>query len=298
MREVSADTALRMIIGTNDFNQPYLFVVLSERPRPPQLSSAIAVEVGQRTNDQRWTLTIRLIDDSLSDTFITLMSDIAERSALEESESASWALFVGLLTDLQHLLVPKRTRLSLEALRGLFAELWFGFDAAPHGRPLDEAVTGWNGPFKGDQDFNFPAPTPQFEVKSRRPGRSIVDISSLRQLDREDIHLAVVTIEDLPARSPGASLPDLVATIRGRFDAVTRVEFNRRLAELVVDLDDPWYREQKFRVTELALFVVGPAFPRLRRSHVSQAIVDAVYQVDLRQVADHLVTATTIQDWT
>src|SRR5436190_23155320 len=106
MREVDADSALRMIFGVNELNQPYFFVVLSARPRAPQLSSAITVEVGQRPADSRWTLTLRLVDPALTDAFVSLMSDIAQKSTPEPTEKGAWTIFVGLLTDLQHLLLP------------------------------------------------------------------------------------------------------------------------------------------------------------------------------------------------
>ena len=140
MREVGADSALRMIFGVNELNQPFFFVLLATRPRAPQLSSAITVEVAQRPADSRWTLTLRLVDAALTDAFVSLMSDVAQKSALKATEKEAWTAFVGLLTDLQHMLQPRQERLSMEALRGLIAEIWFGFDAAAHGHPLDAAV--------------------------------------------------------------------------------------------------------------------------------------------------------------
>lgn len=290
MREVAADSALRMIIGVNDLNQPYLFVFLAARPRAPQLSSAITVEVAQRPADARWTLTLRLVDSTLTDAFITLISDIAQKSADESTETEAWSVFVGLLTDLQHMLLPRSERLSLESLRGLIAEIWFGFDAAVHGHTVEAAVLAWNGPFKGDQDFNFPVPAIQFEVKSVRPARSFVEISSTAQLDRDDVHLAVVTVEDLKTGSGGITLPAIVGAVRGRLDPATRSEFNRRLAQLALDLDDPWYLEQRFSVQQLAVYEVAGDFPTLRRSLLPTAIVRATYRLDLEQLAAHLVS--------
>lgn len=289
MREVDADSALRMLFGVNELNQPYFFVLLAVRPRAPQLSSAITVEVGQRP-DSRWTLTLRLVDPALTDAFVTLMSDIAQKSALEPTEHEAWTVFVASLTDLQHLLMPRRERLSLEALRGLVAEIWFGFDAAAHGQSLDAAVAAWSGPFKGEQDFNFPVPATQFEVKSNRPARAIVEISSTAQLDRDDVHLAVVTVEDVPMTSDGITLPRLVAAVRERLDPTTRAEFNRRFAALVIDLDDPWYREQHFSVQRLAIYEVTDDFPALRGSRLPSPIVRATYRLDLDQLAHHLVS--------
>jgi hypothetical protein len=293
MREVDADSALRMIFGINELNQPYFFVLLAARPRAPQLSSAITVEVAQRPADSRWTLTLRLVDHALTDAFVSLVSDIAQKSALKPTEDEAWTVFVGLVTDLQHLLLPRRERLSLEALRGLVAEIWFGFDSAAHGHPVNAAVMAWSGPFRGDQDFNFPVPATQFEVKSVRPARAIVEISSTAQLDRDDVHLAVVTVEDAPVGSDRITLPGLVATVRERLDPATRAEFNRRFAELVIDLDDPWYREQHFSVQRLAVYEVAGDFPALRGSRLPSPIVRATYQLDLDQLADHLVSDAT-----
>src|SRR4051794_30819421 len=87
MREVDSSSALRMIFGVNEFNQPYFFVLLATCPRAPQLSSAITVEVGRRPTDPPWTLTLSLIDSALTDAFVSLMSDIAQKSALLPTES-------------------------------------------------------------------------------------------------------------------------------------------------------------------------------------------------------------------
>src|SRR4051794_4398498 len=86
MREVDADSALRMIFGVNELSQPYFFVLLAAHPRAPQLSSSITVEVAQRSADSRWTLTLRLVDHTLTDAFVSLMSDIAQKSALAPTE--------------------------------------------------------------------------------------------------------------------------------------------------------------------------------------------------------------------
>lgn len=293
MREVSANSALRMLFGVNELNQPYFFVVLETRPRAPQLSSAITVEVGQRSSDSNWTLTLRLVDRTLTDAYVSLLSDIARKSADAQAEADAWSIFVGQLNDLQHLLMPRRERLSLEALRGLIAEIWFGFDDAAHGHRIEEAVMAWSGPLGGAQDFNFPVPATQFEVKSVRPAWGTVEVSSTAQLDRDDLQLAVVTIEDLAAGSGGVTLPGLVATVRGQLDPTTRSEFNRRLSALALDIDDPWYAETEFAVQRLRLYGVVEDFPALRGSRLPTAIVGAHYKLDLDQLTEHLLSDRT-----
>lgn len=296
MREVDSRSPLRMIFGVNELNQPYFFAVLTARPRTPELSSAITVEVRQRASDSRWTMTLRLLDPSLTDAFLSLMADIATESAAEPDEKAAWKVFVEMLTDLQHLLLPRRERLSQEALRGLIAEIWFGFIAAAHGHPPEAAVMAWGGPYKADQDFNFPVPAAQFEVKSLRPARSIVEISSIAQLDRDDVQLAVVTVEDVALESGAMTLPGLVTLTRDGLDIPTRSEFDLRLAVLGLDLDDPWYREQAFSIRRLAIYEVVTQFPALRASLLPPAIVGARYRLDLDQLAEYLISEETYDD--
>lgn len=293
-REVSGESALRMIFGVNDLKQPYIFAVAAQRPRAPQLSNAITVEVGRRTLDSHWTLTLRLIDPALTDAFLSLLSDVAEKSAKQASEPEAMQVFLRMLADLQHLLLPRRAQLSLGAVRGLVAELWFGFVATPHGHTPEAAVFAWNGPFGGDQDFNFPVPSRQFEVKSIRPGGSTIEISSASQLDRDDVDIAVVSVEDVPPDPNFLTLPDMVETIRGGLtDPGTQADFNRRFAELSLDLGDPWYAEQHFDVQGAAIYSVGGDFPRLQKSLLPTAIARVQYRLDLDQLAGHLVAETT-----
>jgi hypothetical protein len=290
MREVDAQSPLRMVVGVNELRQPYFFVVVSDKPGVPQLSSAITVELGQRSVDARWTLTLRLADASLTDAFISLVSEVADKSADQLTEAAAVAVFRDTLADWQQLLLARRERLSSEALRGLVAELWFGFESEAHGHPIEAAVRAWNGPLGGEQDFSFPSPSPQFEVKSIRPTRGSVEISSLEQLDSDDLRLVVVTVEDLGPDIDGWTLPELIFGIRAKIaDPTTRTDFNRRVAHLLVDLDDPWYREQHFAVQRLRMYQVGSTFPALRRSQLPLAVARARYRIDLQYFTDFLI---------
>ena len=70
-----------------------------------------------------------------------------------------------------------------------------------------EVARSWAGPLGGVQDFQFPSPGFRFEVKSMRPSRTSVEISSEEQLDGDGIKLAVVTLEELADPSAGITLP-------------------------------------------------------------------------------------------
>ena len=289
-REVDADSRLRMLIGVSPVGRPYFAVVVSNKPGLPDLTSAIEVTRRQRTMDGRWTLTLELQVHALTDAFISLVSDLAAKSAGAASESVALDIFLETLAEWQELLTARASRLSEGALRGLIAELWFGFESGAHGHPVHEVARSWAGPLGGAQDFQFPAPGYHFEVKSLRLGRTSVEISSEEQLDGDNIKLAVVSIEDVATPSDGTTLPGLVTSIRSRLkDGADRAEFNRRFARLLVDPDEPWYSEHVYSIRRLQVFDVNENFPALRRSLLPQEIERTTYHVDIQHLPQFVV---------
>ncbi|HEY3924649.1 MAG TPA: PD-(D/E)XK motif protein [Acidothermaceae bacterium] len=292
-REVDAGSPLRMIVGVSPVGRPYFAVVVSERPGVPDVTNAIEVTRRQRASDGRWTLTLELQVLALTDPFVSLVSELAAKSAEAPSEADALTVFLQTLAEWQELLTAQAGRLSEAALRGLVAELWFGFESEVHGHGLDEVTRAWSGPLGGSQDFQFPSPGLRYEVKSLRPGRTNIEISSEGQLDGKDIRLAVVTVEQLASYADGVTLPDLVASIRTRIqDGADRAEFNRRFARLLVDLDDDWYSEQTFVVRRLHMYDVNDSFPALRRSTLPDAIDRTSYRIDVQRLPQFIILET------
>jgi hypothetical protein len=284
-REVDAESPLRMLMGVSPVGRPYFAVVVSQRPGLPDLPSSIEVTRRQRSTDRRWTLTFELQVQGLTDAFVSLVSDLAAKSAAAGSESEALDIFLDTLAEWRELLTARADRLSEGALRGLIAELWFGFEARTHGHTEAEAARAWAGPLGGAQDFQFPTPSHHFEVKSLRRSRTSVEISSEEQLDGDNIRLAVVTVEEVSAPSNGITLPRLASSIRSRLDnGADRSEFNRRFARLFVNLDDPWYSEHVYEIRRLQVFNVIEEFPALRRSQLPLAIARTNYWIDIRHL--------------
>jgi hypothetical protein len=289
-REVNAESPLRMLIGVSPVGRPYFAVIVSQKPGLPDLTSAIEVTRRQRATDGRWTLTLELQVHALTDAFVSLVSDLATKSAVAASEREALEIFLDTLAEWRELLNARADRLSEGALRGLIAELWFGFESGAHGHSESEATRAWAGPLGGAQDFQFPAPSRHFEVKSLRPSRASVEISSEQQLDGDNIRLSVVTVEEVSTPSEGIILPKLVISIRSRLkDGADRSEFNRRFARLLINLDDPWYSERAYEIRRLQVFVVSQEFPALRRSQLPLAIARTTYWIDLQYLQQFLV---------
>lgn len=288
-REVDADSPLRMLIGVSPVGRPFFAIIVMQKPGLPDLTSAVDVVRRLRTSDGRWTLTLELQVGSLTDAFISLVSDLAAKSAAAASESAALKIFLDTLAEWRELLTARAEHISEAALRGLLAELWFGFESGAHGHQPEDAAHAWVGPLGGAQDFQFPSPGFHFEVKSLRSSRTSVEVSSEDQLDGDNIKLAVVTLEELADPSSGITLPRLVSAIRSSLDnGRDRAEFNRRFARLQVDPDDPWYAKHGYEIRRLQLLDVNEDFPALRRSRLPDAIVDTTYRVDIQYLQNFL----------
>lgn len=289
-REVDAESPLRMLIGVSPAGRPYFALITSHNPGVPELPSAIEVTRRQRATDGQWTLTLELQVSSLTDAFISLVAELAEKSAAARNELTALRMFFETLSDWRELLSARTERLSEMELRGLVAELWFGFESGAHDHSLSETTKAWVGPLGGPQDFAFLAPSPRYEVKSLRSTRTELEISSTGQLDGDDIRLAAVTLEEVGVSGQGMTLPQLVRSIRSRLDTGDdRPEFSRRFSGLHVDLDDTWYAEHSYSVLRLQVFAVRDGFPSLRRSQLPPAITRATYWLDVNHLAQFLV---------
>lgn len=292
-REVDAGSPLRMLIGVSPTSRPYFAVIVSQKPGVPDLTNAIEVTLRHRTTDSRWTLTLELQVPGLTDAFISLVSELAAKSASAPSETEALAVFLKTLAEWQELLTARAERLSEGALRGLVAELWFGFESGAHGHPLGDVVRSWSGPLGGAQDYQFPSPGHRFEVKCLRPSRTSVDVSSEEQLDGDNVKLVVVTLEQVATASAGITLLRLVTSIRTSLtDGADRAEFNRRFARLLVDPADDWYSQQTFVVRRVQIFDVNQHFPALRRSELPKAIARTTYRIDIQHLAQFALLDT------
>lgn len=187
--EVDAEHPLRFIIGVDDRGQPMIFVIVTDRPPVPDLSGVISAERRQRGSDGRWTLALTLTDNRFLEAYLRLVSDLVVRTAHARSEAEGVATMSRIIGEWKRLLARgPRPLLSESALRGLVAELWFGFNVLSEEVSAAEVAQAWQGPFGAHQDYIF-SQGPRYEVKSRRPDAQTVRISSPEQFDAPDVSL-------------------------------------------------------------------------------------------------------------
>ena len=282
---------LRLHFGTDSLSRPILLLRMDTKPESVRLGESVSVEVGERAAQKEWALILTLQEPTLTESFIDLCIDLAERSSSGRDEEESLQIFKRALEEFRDLLSGGRgAALSLEELRGLVAELWFAIRMVTPASSSKEALLSWSGPLGAPQDFRFPDGS-LIEIKAIHSQARSVKISSPEQLDPVDeSELSLVTIgveECTPGTSASVSLPSLITEFREAlaFDPLQIDELDRRLRALGVSRS---YRslETPFVVTGTRRYLVADTFPRIRRQAVVLGIERLKYEIELRAITE------------
>ena len=285
---------LRLHFGTDRLSRPLLMLRVDERPAKIRLGDAVNVEVGWRAAQREWAMVLTLCDSKLTETFVDLCIDLADRSNAGSDETQALSIFRRALEEFRDLLSAGRgPALSLEELRGLVAELWFALRVAAPKTTPEEALIAWVGPLGAPQDFLFPDGS-LAEIKAIHSQARAIKISSPEQLDPvgdSDLDLVTIGLEECPSGTVGSvSLPELLSEFH---DELTKTpdrleDLDRRLRALGVSktfrtLDTP------FLVTSSRRYEVTEGFPRIRRADVALGIEGVKYELEIRAIRDFAI---------
>lgn len=198
-----------------------------------------------------------------SDVFTVLAEDLARRITGAPEANARIAAMLGGLARWQKFLATRAEGLSVEAQRGLWAELHFFRAEVVPLAGVESAVSVWQGPAGAAQDFLLPAGAVEVKATSAKPP-FVVLISSERQLDSRGLNALYLRHYALAEREGvGESLPEAVAAARAAVAASGAAEFfeDRLLAAGYLDAHAPRYEGRGWSVRETRDFVVGRGFP-------------------------------------
>lgn len=289
--EVDIEHPLRFVYGTDTYGDALFFVICDEKPDLMDVSDIVRVERGVRSVDGKWTLSLTLVDSRFVKVFMRLGEDLVRRSSSAATEAQALKIFGATVAEWKNLLTNTPIqRLSKGAVRGLLAELWFGFVYLGQDRSAFESLTAWSGPLGRPQDFHF-SPNCTFEVKSVYPDSTSVKISSAAQLDSKGMRLILATVTLIDVSSgvrDSFSVSSLIAEIEEKLsaDSSAVVDFHRRLRSLGIDLSDDYYSQYHVSVVQCGLYLVDTEFPAIRQSELAIGVESVSYSILLAAVAN------------
>lgn len=218
-------------------------------------------------------------EPNLIDKFRTVAKDIAYHCSgyngsqlfvKTQERIKSWANF----------LRPSRRGLTHSEFVGLFGELYVLSEHMIPSLSSADAVRAWIGPEGKKQDFTFDDCA--VEVKTTIAGdQNTIRVSSLDQLDPITDRLYLLRVVASPATDgSGVSLGELYERCleKVKHDVIIEGLFLQKASSLYGKANESQIKEQ-FKIVNISLFEVGASFPRLTRSNVDPAILEAGYEL-------------------
>ncbi len=292
VRQVAAGTAVPCFWG-RDASGACLFIVELQGDHAAQYRmNAVTVngiDVDLRAGDQGQQHLVLALERQVDrDLFEGLCRTLA--SSLEHATDSASSLAVSLahIRRWKTFLSGRSQHLSIEEVRGLFAEIVFLTELIDRQMSSSDAVEAWLGPERSHQDFIFG--NTAVEVKSLSGAeRSSVRISSEDQLEslNDALFLRVYRLSSLADAAGARSLNEIVTAVQARLGEADAVEaFDRKLvAHGYAPLPD--YDEPRFVVSDVRSYRVGDGFPRLMRSQLPPGIANVAYDIRLETIAPY-----------
>jgi hypothetical protein len=298
-RELDPDIPIRMIYGSDEQGRPILFSITERQPPLPASAGAIEIERLRRESDGRWTLSLILDELRFFDVFVDLCLDLGRRGSVATNEALALKAVAAGIEQWRGLFSgPPVEHLSEEAVRGIVAELWFGFEHLRRGGlSAEQMVLSWRGPAGAPKDYLLPDGT-AFEVKSIHADSRYVSISSAEQLDDATGPTTLVTVGLEPVHGDGLTLLQLHADINTAIagDPNALREFRRRFVDLGVDPTDDYYAGFSYVVVSHRHYRVDAGFPAIKRSTIDDRITEVEYRLRISGLQDFLMLDASAAD--
>lgn len=292
VRQVAVGTAMPCFWG-RDADGACLFIVeLYGNHAAQYRKNAVTVNgisVDLRAGDQGQQHLVLTLERQVDrDLFEGLCRTLA--SSLEHATDSANALAVSLahIHRWKTFLSGRSQHLSVEEVRGLFAEIVFLTELIDRHMLSRAAIEAWLGPERSHQDFIFG--NTAVEVKSLSGAeRSSIRVSSEDQLEslNDTLFLRLYRLSSLVNAAGAQSLNEIVSALQARLSDGDSVEaFDRKLvAHGYAPL--PYYDEPSFVVSEIRSYRVADGFPRLMRSQLPAGVFNVAYDIKLETIVHY-----------
>lgn len=285
---VDTEHILELYIGLDDHGRKSIELRSSFNPR--KIKGTSAIDVNQYDNSRYKTVRFSLTDEEVSGLFYTFCDDLIEQTRTLSAEAEGYNAIVIRFHQWKKLFVSSKKDFLNEAqIMGLIGELLFLKDKLNRRIGLSEALRSWSGQELTHKDFSYN--DTWTEVKTIRRSSQSVRISSLEQLDNiHDGELMVYALEKMSAEYNGLTLNKLIIGIRNMFtDDDDKDLFMSKVALQGYEYHD-YYDEFVYEKIYEKDYRISNDFPRLTPADVPEAVIKAVYDIDLNKITDFEIT--------
>lgn len=191
-------------------------------------------------------------------------------------------------------------RLTLEELRGVFAELEILKALSTQMDVTVDVISSWKGPFASEgiglHDFVLPGGA-AIEVKSAHHPANSIRVSSATQLRpiERGLRLVVVPLETTTRSSHvGQTLSDSIDTCRNllaKWGVAAQHKFDEAIHEVSAQIQDDHYSQWKFVPNPWKCFRVEEGFPVIPMEGIPRGIDNIAYTLRLEALEGYRIDA-------
>jgi len=246
------------------------------------------IRLNQNTGEYFFILCLQNTEDA--DIFHSLCSDLIGRTKEVSGQRAALDVLLTRLKRWKTFLSKKKSHLlSVQEVRGLFAELEFFRKCLGNIDPQLPLIEGWQGPLDGPHDFVLGDLA--VEIKSVTGSqKDCVRISSENQLSThlDKLFLYVFFLAEFHDCKKGLSLNEMVEKVREAIlDSDHRDLFDSRLYETgYIELKE--YDSPCYTVTHEKTYEVVDGFPRITPELLTEGLANVSYDLNLNTLEGYV----------
>lgn len=267
------------------------FAFLTENP-PIVIESTAHLKVTQWAEGANiyWTC-FELLADHAKQVFFVLFNNLVKSAVGCQSEEIAMSAVKNRFMTWKKLFNNPSAQMTEELYKGLFGELYFlkNYMMAHHDSTV--AVNAWSGPNKTAKDFSVSSDW--YEIKTVSTNSETVKISSVTQLDSEDLgHLVLVKTEKMSNGFDNreCSVGQLMTLILNSItDESVKDEFIKKVIQYGYDVDGDHSSFHKYRVLKMNFYSVDNDFPKITADKVPYSeIVRVTYELSISSIEKYL----------
>lgn len=286
-RRIDGEHQLDIFLGYNEEGKPTMIAIVGGKEVTIESSRSIEVKLFKR-DDLRLSISFSLLDISMEAIFYKFCEDIIE-SSRNINKLNALNYIVGRWNSWR-LMFKKNVNelLNENQISGLLGELIFlkEYMIPKYGESV--AIKSWMGPEKSHKDFEVE--DTWYEVKTIRNGVLTIKISSVEQLDSENLgYLNVVILEKTNDKCrESVSLNSYINRLQqmlGEFE--NELIFRNKLGQAGYCYDEE-YDRYNYRFIENKRYTVNENFPRIKKENLSNAIVKASYDILINEIQEYI----------
>jgi hypothetical protein len=268
-------------LGIDHEGRKSLALIMNARRERITSTQTINAQFFKR-DDNQLMLCFSLVDDQLRDIFYKFCEDIIESTRHNRREDG-FAPAVERWDTWIKFFAKTSLPLSENEILGLIGEIYFLQNVMMPKYGQDLALESYIGTDRAHKDFEVN--DTWYEVKSIHNGVRTVKISSIEQLDSNEVgQLEIITFDQsTPSYENNITLNNVISGFRNSVDRKWQLKFDEKMRKAGY-LEDERYDEYNFLLVRVDEYTVSSDFPKLRKGDLPNGITKANYEIDISAI--------------